>query len=110
MLERTVFNAGEEPTVFLPEKLRHNLVVLWVLSTEPLNNSKPPSLLKNRCASFKNRHADGVDTYLKVVTSQTTAPVNERNSIDLLRRRLEANVLLIKAMGGGWTVSNLPKT
>jgi hypothetical protein len=38
-----------------------------------------------------------------VVTSQTTALANERNAIDILRRHLEANVLLIKAMGDGWT-------
>jgi hypothetical protein len=34
MQERTVFNAAEEPTVFLLERLRDNLVVLRVLSTE----------------------------------------------------------------------------
>jgi outer membrane protein TolC len=50
---------------------------------------------------FQNRYADGVDIYLQVVTSQTTALANERNDIDLMRRRLEVNVLLIKAVGGG---------
>jgi hypothetical protein len=55
-------------------------------------------------------YAGGVNTYLQVVTSQTTALTNERNDIDILRRRLEANVLLIKAMGGGWDVSNLPQS
>ena len=44
-----------------------------------------------------------------VVTSQTTALANERNAIDILRRGLEANVLLIKAMGDGWDVSSLPQ-
>ncbi len=50
----------------------------------------------------------GVDTYRQVVTSQTAALANERNDIDPMRRRLEANVLLIKAVGGGWDVSILP--
>ena len=58
---------------------------------------------------FQNRYAGGVDTYLQVVTSQITALTNERNDIDILRRRLEANVPLIKAMGGGWNVSQLPQ-
>jgi outer membrane protein TolC len=50
-----------------------------------------------------------VDTYLQVVIWQTTALTNERNDIDIVRRRLEANVLLIKALGGGWDTSQLPK-
>jgi outer membrane protein TolC len=51
-----------------------------------------------------------VDTYLQVVTSQTTALANERNDIDIMRRQFEANVLLNKALGGGWDTSGIEVT
>jgi len=50
-----------------------------------------------------------VDTYLQVITAQTAALSNERNGIDIMRRRMDASVLLIKALGGGWNQSSLPK-
>jgi hypothetical protein len=58
---------------------------------------------------FTNRYTGGVDTYLQVITAQTTALSNERNDADILRRRMDASVLLIKALGGGWNAANLPK-
>jgi outer membrane protein TolC len=57
---------------------------------------------------FTNRYKGGVDTYLQVVTSQTAALENERNESDIQRRRMDATVQLIKALGGGWSISNLP--
>lgn len=33
---------------------------------------------------------------------------NQRNEIDILRRRIGASVLLVKALGGGWSVAELP--
>ena len=81
-----------------------------MLSTESTQQHQATSAAEESLKLFQNRYAGGVDTYLQVVTSQTTALTNERNDIDILRRRLEANVLLIKAMGGGWDVSNLPQS
>jgi outer membrane protein TolC len=58
---------------------------------------------------FTNRYKGGVDNYLQVITAQTTALTNERNQVDILRRRMDASVLLVKALGGGWNVADLPE-
>jgi len=50
-----------------------------------------------------------VDNYLQVITAQTAALQNERNQVDILRRRMDSSVLLIKALGGGWDASSLPQ-
>ena len=90
------------------QQVEDNLVILRVLSTESVQQHEATASAEESLRLFQNRYAGGVDTYLQVVTSQTTALANERNDIDLMRRRLEANVLLIKAVGGGWDVSALP--
>ena len=90
------------------QQVEDNLVVLRELSTESAQQHEATASAEESLRLFQNRYTGGVDTYLQVVTSQTTALANERNDIDLMRRRLEANVLLIKAIGGGWDVSALP--
>ena len=37
----------------------------------------------------------------EIITAQTIAVQKERNDVDILRRRMDASVLLIKALGGG---------
>ena len=91
------------------QQVEDNLVVLRELSTESAQQHEATASAEESLHLFQNRYAGGVDTYLQVVTSQTTALANERNDIDLMRRRFEANVLLIKAIGGGWDISSLPK-
>jgi outer membrane protein TolC len=64
---------------------------------------------ENSLALSTNRYTGGLVTYLEVVTAQETALVNERLAVDILRRRMDASVVLIKALGGGWDTSKLPK-
>ena len=45
-----------------------------------------------------------------MITAQTVTLTNQRAEIDILRRRMDASVLLVKALGGGWDVSELPTT
>jgi len=57
-----------------------------------------------------NRYKGGIVTYLEVITAQTIALTNQRTGVDLMRRRMDASVLLIKALGGGWDNSKLPQS
>jgi NodT family efflux transporter outer membrane factor (OMF) lipoprotein len=90
------------------QQVEDNIVVLRVLQTESAQQHDATGAAEESLRLFQNRYAGGVDTYLQVVTSQTTALANERNDIDIMRRQFEANVLLIKALGGAWDVSALP--
>jgi NodT family efflux transporter outer membrane factor (OMF) lipoprotein len=92
------------------QQVEDNVVALRVLQTESAQQHDTTEAAEEALRLFQNRYAGGVDTYLQVVTSQTTALANERNDIDIMRRQFEANVLLIKALGGGWDVSRLPRS
>jgi NodT family efflux transporter outer membrane factor (OMF) lipoprotein len=91
------------------QQVEDNLVALRVLSDEADHQHKATLAAQSAEQIFNNRYVGGLDTYLQVVTAQTTALFNERNDIDLMRRQMDASVLLIKALGGGWNVTNLPK-
>ena len=90
------------------EEVEDNLVALSVLAKEVEHQRTATASAEKALDLFTKRYQDGVDTYLQVVTSQTTALSNESNDIDLRRRQMDASVLLIKAVGGGWDRSQLP--
>jgi hypothetical protein len=79
-----------------------NLAALRVLETEAQQRNDATDSARQSLDLFTTRYEGGVDTYLQVITWQTAALQNERNDIDITRRRLEASVLLIKALGGCW--------
>jgi outer membrane protein TolC len=90
------------------QQVEDNLAALRVLETEAEQQRAATQSAEQSLDLFKIRYEGGVDTYLQVITWQTSALQNERNDIDIERRRLEASVLLIKALGGGWNVQQLP--
>jgi NodT family efflux transporter outer membrane factor (OMF) lipoprotein len=54
------------------------------------------------------RYRGGVTSYLEVLTAETTLIQNQRTVIDLQTRRFLSSVGLIRALGGGWDVTQLP--
>jgi NodT family efflux transporter outer membrane factor (OMF) lipoprotein len=91
------------------QQVEDNLAALRILATEAAQQHEATVAAEGAQKIFNNRYVGGLDTYLQVVTAQQTSLTNERNDIDIERRRMDASVLLIKALGGGWTAANLPK-
>ena len=54
------------------------------------------------------RYKGGATSYLEVLIAETTLLTNQRTQADLQTRRFAASVLLIRALGGGWDVTQLP--
>ncbi len=98
-----------ETTLTAFQQVEDSLAALRVLATEAEQQHETTASAEQSLDLFNTRYEGGVDTYLQVITWQTAALNNERNDIDIMRRRLEASVLLFKALGGGWTTAQLPK-
>jgi NodT family efflux transporter outer membrane factor (OMF) lipoprotein len=90
------------------QEVEDNLSTLRVLEQEFTKQHEATASAENSLQLSLNRYKGGLVTYLEVITAQSTALTNERTEVDLLRRRMEASVLLIKALGGGWDMSKLP--
>jgi outer membrane protein TolC len=92
------------------QQVEDNLAATRILEQEAKQQKEAVDSAQQSLQIFTTRYTGGVDTYLQVITAQTIALSNERNDVDILRRRMDASVLLIKALGGGWNVANLPKS
>jgi NodT family efflux transporter outer membrane factor (OMF) lipoprotein len=101
--------AYREATLTAFQQVEDNLAALRILEREELQQRHAVASAQESLQLFTNRYKGGVDTYLQVITAQTIALQNERNEVDILRRRMDASVLLIKAVGGGWSTAELPK-
>lgn len=91
------------------QQVEDNLAALRILEQESEQQSAAVASAKNALDIFTNRYLGGRDPYLQVITAQTVTLSNQRNEVDILRRREVASVLLVKALGGGWNAAELPR-
>lgn len=90
------------------QQVEDNLATLRVLEEQAAAQRVAVEAAQQSLALALNRYKGGLVTYLEVVSAQSIALQNEASEVDILRRRMDASVLLIKALGGGWDVTRLP--
>ncbi|HXA35880.1 MAG TPA: efflux transporter outer membrane subunit [Steroidobacteraceae bacterium] len=84
------------------QEVEDNLAALRVLAEESGTQQLAVSAAQHELDLALQRYQGGAVGYLEVVTAQSAALTNERTAIDIARRRLDASVLLVKALGGLW--------
>jgi NodT family efflux transporter outer membrane factor (OMF) lipoprotein len=84
------------------QEVEDNLAALRVLADESGAQQLAVSAAQHELDLAMQRYQGGAVGYLEVVTAQSATLTNERTAIDIARRRLDASVLLVKALGGLW--------
>lgn len=84
------------------QDVEDNLAALRILDQESRSEDLAVRAAQRSVDLSLNQYKGGIANYLQVLTAQTSALTNERADVDILRRRLDATVQLIKALGGGW--------
>ena len=85
-----------------------NLALLRYLGEEEKNEDAAVASSRRTVSMSMSLYTDGAISYLEVVTAQEAELQAEQAAISLHTRRLDASVALIRALGGGWTLSDLP--
>jgi NodT family efflux transporter outer membrane factor (OMF) lipoprotein len=90
------------------QDVEDNLAALRILETEAREQDEAVRAAERSLALTTNQYRSGIVSYLNVVIAQTAALTSEQTAVGITGRRLNASVLLIKALGGGWSVDQLP--
>jgi len=91
------------------QEVEDNLAALRILETEATTQQGAVAAAQHSLTLSETRYRGGVTNYLEVTTAQSAALSDERTAVTILARRMAASVLLIKALGGGWNVSQMPQ-
>ena len=78
------------------------LAALRVLEQEASVQDEASDLADRGVTIALNRYKAGIAGYTDVVVAVNQALANQQKSIQIAQQRLNASVLLIKALGGGW--------
>jgi NodT family efflux transporter outer membrane factor (OMF) lipoprotein len=84
------------------QEVEDNLAALRILEEEAALQEEVVQAARHAVELTTNQYEAGVVSYLNVISAQTTLQANERTAANILGRRLNASVALIKALGGGW--------
>jgi len=87
-----------------------NLAALRILEEENGVQDEAVKAARKSVDLTTNQYKAGTVSYLNVITVQTIALTDEITAIQIRGRRMAAAVLLVQALGGGWTAAELPSS
>ena len=98
--------AGYRQTVLTAfQEVEDNLAALRILDEEARLQREVVAAAQRAVELTNNQYQAGVVSYLNVITAQATLLSNQRAEANILSRRLTASVVLVRALGGGWSAA-----
>jgi outer membrane protein TolC len=91
------------------QNVEDNLVELRVLKTQIQQQQVAVNSSQKYLNLASYRYKLGIDSYLDVITAQTTFLANRQTLVNLQTEQMTDAVQLIENLGGGWDAKELPK-
>ena len=89
------------------QQVEDNLASLRILNQEIQQQETAVNSSQRYFDLATNRYKLGIDSYLNVITAQTTLLANRQTLANLRTEQMTAAVQLIEALGGGWNAAQL---
>ncbi len=90
------------------QQVEDNLALLRILAHQVEQQETVVKSSERYLSLATDRYKLGIDSYLNVITAQTTYLVNRQTLVNLRTQQMAASVQLVVAVGGGWDASRLP--
>jgi multidrug efflux pump len=84
------------------QEVEDNLAALRILEAEAQAQAEAVRAAEQLVAVSINQYKAGLVSYLNVVVAQAAALNTKRTALNILYARMNASVLLVRALGGGW--------
>lgn len=89
------------------QEVEDSLAALRQLQQESGSEAAAVTATAQALQQAQYRYKAGLVTYLEVATSETTALQAQLSNVTIQLRRMNASILLVKALGGGWREGGL---
>jgi NodT family efflux transporter outer membrane factor (OMF) lipoprotein len=89
------------------QEVEDALAALRQLQQESTSEAAAVTATRKALEQSQYRYKAGLVTYLEVATNETAHLQAQLSSVSIQVRRMNASVLLVKALGGGWKSENL---
>ena len=90
------------------QQVEDNLASLRILAGQVAQQEDAVNSSQRYLNLAAARYKLGIDSYLNVITAQTTYLVNRQTLVNLHTQQMNASVQLVEALGGGWDETQMP--